>query len=131
MKMKLLATILLAGGSMFAQTRFSVDIGVGGYGGGFNPRPPYQFAPHFDNRFNDGDDRHGFAPGFEQDRDRNFDQGRNFNGQDRDQIRGENQSQTRDFGQTQNQNQNRSDRNRSDGQSTREGNGFANGFRDR
>jgi hypothetical protein len=31
MKTKLLAMMLLAGGSMFAQTRFSVGVGVGGY----------------------------------------------------------------------------------------------------
>ena len=40
MKTKLLAMMLLAGGSMFAQTRFSVGIGFGGYGGGFNQPPP-------------------------------------------------------------------------------------------
>lgn len=36
MKTKLLAMMLLAGGSMFAQTRFSAGIGFGGNGGGFN-----------------------------------------------------------------------------------------------
>src|SRR5438552_12887399 len=37
MKTKLLAMMLLAGGSMFAQTRFSVGVGFGG--GGFNQAP--------------------------------------------------------------------------------------------
>ena len=40
MKTKLLAVMLLAGGSMFAQTRFSVGAGVGGQGDGFYQPPP-------------------------------------------------------------------------------------------
>jgi hypothetical protein len=40
MKTKLLAVMLLAGGSMFAQTRFSVGVGFGGEGAGFNQPPP-------------------------------------------------------------------------------------------
>ena len=142
MKRKLLAMMLLAGGSMFAQTRVSVGIGFGGHGAGLYQPPPsyasnippcpgpgyswvdgywaqnhgrntwvagywnrrpfssgYQAAPRFDNRFNDGDHRQGFARGVEQDQTRGFDQGRNFNGQDR--------NQTRDSGRNQNQNQNR------------------------
>ena len=91
----------------------------------------YQVAPRFDNRFYDGDDRRGFTRGYEQDRYRSFDQGRNFSGQDRNQTRGFNQSQTRDFGQNQNQNQNRGNGNRSKGQDNRQGNGYANGFRGR
>jgi len=48
----------------------------------------YQVAPRFDNRFNDGDgdDRQGFTRGFEPDRNRGFDQGRNFSGQDHNQT---------------------------------------------
>ena len=38
MKTKLLAMMLMAGGAMFAQSRFSVGIGFGG--GGFNQAPP-------------------------------------------------------------------------------------------
>ena len=192
MKTKLLAMMLLAGGSMFAQTRFSIGIGLGGHGAGFYQPPPsyaynippcpgpdytwvngywsqdygrntwvagywnrqpfnsgYQVAPRFDNRFNDGDDddRRGFTRGYEQDRNRNFDdgrdfrseqdrnrsfdQGRNFNGQDNNQNRGFNQGQTRDFGQNQNQNQNGWNRDRSNGQDNRQANGYANGFRGR
>lgn len=47
MKKKLLALVLLAGGSMFAQTRFSVGVNIGGYGPGYYApapvlvRPPY------------------------------------------------------------------------------------------
>lgn len=47
MKMKLLAIALLAGCSMFAQTRFSVGIGIGGYGpapGYYAPPPPAYVA---------------------------------------------------------------------------------------
>ena len=40
MKTKLLAMMLLAGGSMFAQTRFSVGVGFGGNGAGFYQQPP-------------------------------------------------------------------------------------------
>jgi hypothetical protein len=36
MKTKLLAMLVLAGGSMFAQTRFSVGVNVGGYGAGYD-----------------------------------------------------------------------------------------------
>jgi hypothetical protein len=41
MKTKLLAMMLLAGGSMFAQTRFSVGIGFGGGGDFYRPTPAY------------------------------------------------------------------------------------------
>jgi WXXGXW repeat (2 copies) len=42
MKTKLLALVLLAGGSMFAQTRFSIGIHIGGNGRGYYPQtPPY------------------------------------------------------------------------------------------
>ena len=46
-KSKLLAVALIAGGTMFAQTRLSVGIGVGGYGPGAYPPPAYaqQYAP--------------------------------------------------------------------------------------
>jgi hypothetical protein len=174
MKTKLLAMMLLAGGSMFAQTRVGIGIGFGGYGAGSYQPPPsyasnippcpgpdytwvdgywsqnygpntwvagywnrqpitsgYQVAPRFDNRFNDGDEGQGFTRGIEQDRNRGFDQGRNFSGQDRNQNRGFNQGQRRDFVPNQNQDQNGGSRNRSSGQDSRQGNGYANGFRGR
>jgi hypothetical protein len=40
MKTKLLAMMLLAGGSIFAQTRFSIGLGFGSQGAGFNQAPP-------------------------------------------------------------------------------------------
>ena len=40
MKTKLLAMMLLAGGSIFAQTRFSIGLGFGTQGGGFYQAPP-------------------------------------------------------------------------------------------
>ena len=121
MKTKLLAMMLLAGGSMFAQTRFSVGMG-------FNQAPPvyasnippcpgpgyswvdgywsqdygqpvwiagYWNAPVFGTGF-------GFEPGFDShfrggDRDRGFDRGRNFNGRDHDQSRNFNQGPARGF----------------------------------
>src|SRR5712692_7085639 len=39
-KTKLLAVGLLAAGSLFAETRFSIGIGVGGYGPAYYPPPP-------------------------------------------------------------------------------------------
>jgi hypothetical protein len=162
MKTKLLAMMLLAGSSMFAQTRVSIGIGFGGHGAGFYQPPPsyasnippcpgpdyiwvdgywsqdygrhtwvdgywnrqpfssgYLVAPRFENRFNEGDHRQGFARGFEQDHDRGFDQGRNFTGRDRNQTRG--------FG---NQDQG-GNRNRSNSHDNHQGNGYANGFRGR
>jgi hypothetical protein len=46
-KLKVLAVALIAGGTMFAQPRISVGIGVGGYGPGAYPPPAYaqQYAP--------------------------------------------------------------------------------------
>jgi hypothetical protein len=109
MKTKLLAMMLLVGGTMFAQSRFSVGIGVGGYGGGYSQPVPYvppcpgfydangfcvesyaqpfygglRAAPRFDNHFSDRDDRRGFSRGFEQDRNRGVSQGRNSGGENR------------------------------------------------
>jgi hypothetical protein len=154
MKTKLLAMMLLAGGSIFAQTRVSIGVGFGGHGGAgfYQPAPSYayasnippcpgpdytwvdgywsqdygrnnwvagywnrqpfssgyQVAPRFENRFNDGDNRRGSSRGFEQDRTRGFDQGRNFGNQDRG-----------------------GNRNHSDSRDNRQGNGYSNGFRGR
>ena len=46
-KLKLLAVALIAGGTMFAQTRLSIGVGVGGYGPGYYPPPAYaeQYVP--------------------------------------------------------------------------------------
>jgi hypothetical protein len=45
MKTKLLAMMLLAGSSMFAQTRVSIGAGFGGHGAGFyQPPPSYAYA---------------------------------------------------------------------------------------
>lgn len=41
-KLRLLALALIAGGTMFAQTRFSIGIGVGGYAPAYYPPPAYQ-----------------------------------------------------------------------------------------
>ena len=185
MKTKMLAMMLLAGGSMFAQTRLSIGLGFGSQGAGFYQTSPayasnippcpgpgytwvdgywnndygretwvagywsaplvftYQSAPRFDrrfvdrddnrfvdrddnrfvdrddrrfgdrydNRFGDRDDRQSFTHAPQQDRGRNFDQGRNFNGQGR--------------------NQNYGTSNRFYRQDNRQSNGFGNGFRGR
>src|SRR6266852_1018793 len=44
MRTKLLVLALLAGGSMFAQTRFSIGIGVGGYGQAYRQAAPYGYV---------------------------------------------------------------------------------------
>jgi len=46
-KLSLLAVALIAAGTMFAQPRVSIGIGVGGYGPGYYPPPVYapQYAP--------------------------------------------------------------------------------------
>jgi hypothetical protein len=91
MKTKLLAMMLLAGGSMFAQTRFSVGIGFNQparvYASNIPPCPGpgytwlnvywhapivrarFGFAPRFDNHFRDRDVR---ARGFDRDHERGF-----------------------------------------------------------
>src|SRR6266540_1147541 len=43
MKTKLLGIMLLAGGSLFAETHFSIGIGLGGYG--YAPPPVVAYAP--------------------------------------------------------------------------------------
>lgn len=47
MKTKLLGIMLLAGSTLFAETRFSVSIGMGGYGNGYYaaPAPSVAYAP--------------------------------------------------------------------------------------
>jgi WXXGXW repeat (2 copies) len=130
MKTKLMAMMLLAGGSMFAQTRVSVGIGFGGHGAGFYPPPPAYASyippcPGPDYIWVDGywspdygrntwvagywnrqpfDNRFNYG-GPRQSFTRGFD--RNFSGQDRNRTRASNPGQTRDFGQNQNQNRNR------------------------
>ena len=45
-KLRLLAVALIAGGTMFAQSRFSIGVSVGGYGPGAYPPPTYaQYQP--------------------------------------------------------------------------------------
>jgi len=90
MKTKLLAMMLLAGGSMFAQTRLSIGIDFGGHNGGFYQAPPvyaFQYSSRrFENHFRDND-RREFNRRFDDDRHRGFEQDRRgnrngFNGQD-------------------------------------------------
>ena len=99
MKKKLIALVLLAGSSAFAQSRFSVGIGIGApvvasrpfspgpgytwvdgyydaYGDWINgywapPVASFGFAPRYDNRFNSG-----FRRDFDRDNHRDFDRDR-------------------------------------------------------
>lgn len=91
MKTKLLALALLAGGTMFAQTRFSIGITVGGNNRGYYAQPaPYAYAqpyngyqaqPYYDN----GYANQGYARA--NDRGRDFDRDRDRD-DDRDRDRG-------------------------------------------
>ena len=94
MKTKLLAMMLLAGGAVFAQPRFSVGVGFNAgpavYASNIPPCPGpgytwangywnapvvsvgFGFAPRFDNHFRGGDVR---GRGFERGRDFNHDRG--------------------------------------------------------
>ena len=130
MKTKLMVLVLLAGGSMFAQTRFSIGIGVGGYQPGYAPAPAYAFnqppmpGPDYDwvdGYWSGSGPRHSWIAGYwtrrpyrYQDRSRGFDRDRNNRGGNRDRGRVNGQS----YGQ-------------GSGQNNRQGNGYANGFRSR
>ena len=153
MKTKLLAMMLLAGGSMFAQTRVSIGIGLGGHGAGFyQPPPSYAYAsnippcPGPDYIWVDGywaqdygrntwvagywnrqpfSSEYQVAPRF----DNRFNDGGHRQGFTRafEQDHNQNQNQNRGFG-----NQDRGgNRNRSNGQDNHQGNGYGNGFRGR
>jgi hypothetical protein len=160
MKTKLLAMMLLAGGSMFAQTRFSIGIGFGGHGAGFY-QPPPSYASNIppspgpdyiwvDGYWSQDYGRSTWVPGywnrqpftsgyqvaprfdnrFDDDDRRGFVRGY---GQDRGFDHGRNFSeQDRNQGRTRDlgQTQNQN-RDRSNGQDNRQGNGYANGFRGR
>jgi hypothetical protein len=87
MKTKLMALVLLAGGSLFAQTRLSSGAGNNR---SYHPQPApsysgYQVAARteqrsFDNRDNDAYARQSYISGFEQNRNRGFAQDRNRSG---------------------------------------------------
>src|SRR4051794_5794130 len=70
MKTKLLALALLAGGSLFAETRFSISIGTGGYDRGYYPPAPYAVVqppcPGPGYNWVEGyyGDRHAWVPGY-------------------------------------------------------------------
>ena len=120
MKTKLLAMMLLAGGAVFAQPRFSVGIGFNqappAYASNISPCPGpgytwvdgywsqnygqpvwiagYWNAPVFTTGF-------GFAPRFDDHFGGGFDRDRNFNGRDHDQSRNFNPEPARGFNQGQ------------------------------
>jgi hypothetical protein len=149
MKTKLLAMMLLAGGSMFAQTRISVGIGFGGHGAGFY-QPPPSYASNIppcpgpdynwvDGYWSQNYGRNTWIAGYWNRRPirsgyqvaPHFDN--RFNDRDHRQgfVRGVEQGQDRNFsGQDRNQNQG-GNRNRSNSQDNHQGNGYANGFRGR
>lgn len=54
--LKILAVALIAGGTMFAQTRLSIGVGIGGYGSGYYPPPASvqydsQYDPQYDPQY--------------------------------------------------------------------------------
>ncbi len=82
MKTKLLAMALLAGSSMFAETRFSIGINVGGYGRGYYAAaPPAYFVerppcPGPDYFWADGYWHRPVYQSFRRDRDDRYDRNR-------------------------------------------------------
>ena len=54
-KLRLLAVALIAGGAMFAQSRLSIGVGVGGYGPGACPPPVQRYVQS--RNFSDDHDR--------------------------------------------------------------------------
>ena len=142
MKTKLMALVLLAGGSMFAQTRFSIGIGIGGYQPGYLAAPAYAHiqppCPGPDYDWVDGywsrdSRRNTWIDGYwtRQPYRRGY-----YNGAYGRQgfARGFSQDRNRGFAQDRNRDDNR-DRGRFSGQGnrqdSRQGNGSANGFRSR
>ncbi len=145
MKTKLLALALLAGSSMFAQTRFSIGVHIGGYNPGYYAPAPYPYVadrppcPGPDYSWTDGYWVEGpgrgawvngywarqsiYGRGYEQDRDRGFDR-------DRYQHREfERDHRSYDRGDRYNERNNRYNE-RGDRYNGRDrGNGYGNGFR--
>jgi hypothetical protein len=108
MKTKLMALVLLAGSSLFAQTRLSSGAGNNR---GYHPQPApsysgYQVANHN----NDAFARQSYSRGFEQNRNRGFAYGRNRSG-------GFDQDGDRDY------------RGQGYAQNIRQGSFYSNGFR--
>ena len=117
MKKKLMVLALLAGGSMFAQTRFSIGINVGGYGRPYAPVSSYVYdrpaCPGPDYSWVDGywsQDRgrnfwvagswqrrpNYYTRGRDWDRDRDYNRGRDWD-RDRDYNRGRDWDRDRGF----------------------------------
>jgi len=148
MTTKLLALALLAGGSMFAQTRFSIGVGVGGYQPGYAPAPAYAFnqppcpGPDYDwvdGYWSGSGPRHSWIAGYWTRRP--YRGGYNYNGAYGRQgfARGFSQDRNRSFDRDRDNRGGNRDRGsvngqgygRGSGQNNRQGNGYANGFRSR
>ena len=141
MKMKLLAMVFLAGGSMFAQTRLSIGVGIGGYAPRYSPGYPSVQAivpscPGPDYNWVDGywsQDygrntwvvgywyRQPFGSGYQS----GYQVAPRFDNRfnDRDDRRGSGRGFEQDRNQTRGMNQGQT-RNRSNGHDDRQGNGF-------
>jgi len=152
MKTKLLAMMLLAGSSMFAETRFSVGVGFGGHGGGFYQAPP-SYASNIppcpgpgytwvDGYWSQDYGRNVWVSGYwyRQPYSSGYLVAPRFDNRfhDGDDRRGFARSEDRNRGFDQDRNlswrdrdQNRGDRGHSNDRDHREGNGYANGFRGR
>lgn len=127
MKTKLLALVLVAGGSMFAQTRFSIGISVGQHNRGYSQAQAYTAAPvyqqGYDTRYqapqpyNNSYEEQRFSRGYAQNQNHDFDQDDRY----------DNRSRAVNDHDSDDRNDNRS---RGKGQDYRQ-NGFSNGFRNR
>jgi hypothetical protein len=151
MKTKLLAMMLLAGSSMFAETRLSVGVGFGGHGGGYYQAPPAYASnippcpgPGYtwvDGYWSQDYGRSVWVSGYwyRQPFISGYEVAPRFDNRfrDGDDRRGFARSEDRNRGFEQNRNsgrdreQSRGDRDRSNGRDNHEGNGHSNGFRGR
>ncbi|HEY1494595.1 MAG TPA: hypothetical protein VGF49_08625 [Candidatus Solibacter sp.] len=75
-KLRLLAVALIAGGTMFAQSRLSVGVSVGGYGPGACPPPVQHYVQSRD--FREDHDRDDRYRNDRSDRARNYDRDDHF-----------------------------------------------------
>ena len=153
MKTKLLAMMLLAGSSMFAQTRFSIGVGFGGHRGGFYQAPP-SYASNIppcpgpgytwvDGYWSQDYGRNTWVSGYwyRQPYTSSYEVAPRFDnrfhdGDDRRGFARNEENRNRGFDQDRSlrgrdRDQNRGDRDRSNGRDNHEGNGYSNGFRGR
>ena len=145
MKTKLVVLAILAGGSMFAQTRFSIGVNLGGSGRGYYTQAPPAYAsvvppcpgPDYfwtDGYYTQSYGRNAWVNGFWARRPYNdaYRVAPRYNNSyaQHDFNRGYEQNRSRDFNQSRNRDDD-NNRGRGNQQNSRSVNGYGNGFRNR